>query len=239
MDVKKLVTFVAKDKDQLECIKELVNHRKGNLREYVKNGIFYVPDLNELDYVIGQIGTTKEDLGITEDMEYLFEGGFIIPVMDSNYEVLYYVNYNFLRDKSKKYINVYTVKYKGKEQSLKLYGMHHVKKALKEDRIVVVEGIFDVLRLAMYGIPAVAMLGTAFMPYHKSFFQRFKRVIFIPDNDDAGESSWRKFKKAIPTSEVYRIAGTDSDVDDFGAGDSMAFKEWIKELQELGNKTIK
>lgn len=237
MDMKKLVKWIVTDEDQIACIREVVDHRKGDLKTYVRRGIFYIPpDLAELDYVIEQLGTTHEELGITKDNIELFEDGFIIPVMDSRFRVLFYINYSFLRHKSRKYLNIYTERFKGKEQTLKIYGMHNTRKAIKEDRIVVVEGLFDVLRLEQYGIPAVAMLGTGFLPYHAAYFKRFKRVIYVPDNDWAGEESWRRFKNQIPTAEPYRIRGVHSDVDEFGKVNNADFKDWIGTLKNLGVK---
>lgn len=234
---KDLVRFLVKDKDQIACVKELVKHRKGNLRSYVKSGIFYVQGVEEIGYITEQLGVTMEEFGVTATNKHLFEDGFIVPVMDSRRNLLFYINYDFRRDSSMKYLNIYTDFYDGKEKELKLYGLHNTKQAIQEDRVIVTEGVFDCNRLEMYGIPAVASLGTKLMSYHKSFYKRFKRVIYIPDNDSSGDSAWKTFRAQVPNSEVYRIRGISSDVDEFGSKETNEFKNWVEELKVLGNRS--
>lgn len=234
---KDLVGFLLTDEDQLNIIKnELVPYRKGSLRAYIKRGIFYSQDLNEVQYIADKLGLTLEEFGVTEENKYLFEGGFIVPVWDSRNEILFFINYDFRRDKSKKYINIYTDFYGGREKEVKMYGLHNTKQALEEDWIVAVEGLFDVIRLEMHGIPASAGLGTKIMKYHKSFYKRFKTVIYIEDNDSSGATAGRKFKKEVPHAELFRVRGSFGDVDDFGGENNRDFKQWLEELKAKGNR---
>lgn len=241
---KGLVRWLMKDKDQVGIIKSsLVDVRKGSLKEYIKAGIFYSSqfgdgDMGEVSYIAEQLGVTEEEFGVTKENKWLFEEGFIVPVWGIRNELLFYINYDYRRDKSKKYLNIYTNFYDRKEVEMKMYGLHNTKKAIEQDRIVVVEGLFDCIRLGMYGIPAVAVLGTKIMTYHKLYYKRFKRVIYIPDNDGSGESAARKFREQVPNSEIYRIEGTYGDVDDFGKSGTREFEEWVKKLQAYGNKGI-
>lgn len=238
MDYVRLVKWLAQDEDQLNCVRELVAHRGGSLTAYIKRGIMYVPDLDEFEYIAEQIGSTLEELGVTETNKWLFEGGFIVPVLDSRYELLFYINHDFRRDKSKKYLNIYTDFYGGREKEMKMYGLHNTRRAVRQNRVVVVEGLFDAIRLEMHGIPAVAQLGTKLMAYHRSFYKRFDRVIYIPDNDTSGEAAWRKFREGVPDAEVYKINGVHNDVDAYGKANTREYKEWIGELKKLGNKEV-
>ena len=232
-----LVKWLVTDQDQLTIVKEnLVEHRKGDLKTYIKRGIFYSPDLDEIAHICEQLGITEEEFGVTEDNQYLFEGGFIIPVLDSKNRLMFFINHDYRRDKSKKYLNIYTDEHGGKEKELKLFGLHNLKQALKEDRIFVVEGVFDELRLEQYGVPAVAGLGTKVMEYHKYFYKRFRHVIYIPDGDTSGESAWRKFKREVPHAEVMWLPTNYGDVDEFGGKGKERFAEWIKMVKEYRKK---
>ncbi|MFV1457822.1 hypothetical protein VJ282_35200, partial [Bacillus mycoides] len=103
---------------------------------------------------------TEEDLDMDEISLGLFERGYIIPVWDGYMNIMFYINHSWLRDKSKKYLNIYPITNSKNLKEMKMYGMHNLKQGLDEDRIVVVEGVFDVLRLEQYGIPAVSLMGT-------------------------------------------------------------------------------
>lgn len=238
----KFIKWLVSDKDQVEFIRDnLVEHRNGDLKTYIKRGIFYSRDIGEIEYICDQLGITLEEFGVTEENESLFENGFIIPVLDSRNRVMFYINYDYRRDKSKKYMNAYHNENGGKEKELKLFGLHNVKQAMREDRIFVVEGVFDVLRLEQHGLPVVAGLGTKVMDYHKYFYKRFKRVIYIPDGDTSGESAWRKFKREVPHAEVLWLPVNYGDVDEFGAKGKENFTEWVTMLKEYRKKrgTIK
>jgi len=70
-----------------------------------------------------------------------------------------------------------------------LYHLHLAKSAIrKEESVIVVEGYFDVLRLALAGIEhVVAPLGTALTPDQAATLRRFARVaILLYDSDRAG-----------------------------------------------------
>ncbi|MBT3123370.1 MULTISPECIES: toprim domain-containing protein [Bacillus] len=233
---KDLVKFLIEDEDQKIYLKELADYRKGDIRTYIKRGIFCVPALDELDYILKKLDLTIEDLGLSEETASMLDRGFIIPVWGSRLKPLFLINYSWLRDKSKKYINVYPAENREYIKKMKLYGAHNLKQGLIEDRMFVVEGAFDVLRLEQYGIPASCILGTKTMPYHKHFYARFTRVIFVSDEDGSGDAAYRQFKKDIPHAERLRITGRANDVDEFGGSNTREFQEWIEYAKTLGVK---
>ena len=238
MNYKKLVKFLVNDDDQKEYLAELVEKRNGDLKTYIKRGIFCSADgnLEELSYVMEKLGMTEEDLDMDEISLGLFERGYIIPVWDGYMNIMFYINHSWLRDKSKKYLNIYPITNSKNLKEMKMYGMHNLKQGLKEDRIVVVEGVFDVLRLEQYGIPAVSLMGTKVMPYHKQFLSRFKTVIYIRDEDNAGATAWKRFKDEVPNAIEYRISGSYKDIDKFAQDSTFEFEDWIKPLQTLGKR---
>jgi DNA primase len=87
--------------------------------------------------------------------------------------------------------------HKGRE----LYGLYEARQALRKiERLLVVEGYVDVVRLAQYGIPyAVATLGTATTPEHLNrLFRVTGELVFCFDGDAAGRSAaWRALENAL------------------------------------------
>jgi DNA primase len=87
--------------------------------------------------------------------------------------------------------------HKGRE----LYGLYEARQALRQvDRLLVVEGYVDVVRLAQAGIHyAVATLGTATTPEHLNrLFRVTSEVVFCFDGDRAGRTAaWRALENAL------------------------------------------
>jgi len=87
--------------------------------------------------------------------------------------------------------------HKGRE----LYGLYEARQALRQvERLLVVEGYMDVVRLAQAGIHyAVATLGTATTPEHLNrLFRVTNEVVFCFDGDRAGRSAaWRALENAL------------------------------------------
>jgi DNA primase len=87
--------------------------------------------------------------------------------------------------------------HKGRE----LYGLYEARQALRKiERLLVVEGYVDVVRLAQSGIAyAVATLGTATTPEHLNrLFRVTSEVVFCFDGDRAGRTAaWRAMENAL------------------------------------------
>ncbi len=88
--------------------------------------------------------------------------------------------------------------HKGRE----LYGLYEARQSLRQiDRLLVVEGYVDVVRLAQAGIQyAVATLGTATTTEHLSrLFRVTNELVFCFDGDRAGRTAaWRALENALP-----------------------------------------
>ena len=87
--------------------------------------------------------------------------------------------------------------HKGRE----LYGLYEARQSLRSiDRLLVVEGYMDVVRLAQSGIAySVATLGTATTPEHLNrLFRVCGEVVFCFDGDRAGRTAaWRALENAL------------------------------------------
>jgi DNA primase len=87
--------------------------------------------------------------------------------------------------------------HKGRE----LYGLYEARQALRKvERLMVVEGYVDVVRLAQSGIVySVATLGTATTPEHLNrLFRVTSELVFCFDGDRAGRAAaWRALENAL------------------------------------------
>ncbi len=94
--------------------------------------------------------------------------------------------------------------HKGRE----LYGLYETRRArARLERLLVVEGYMDAVRLHQAGIPyAVATLGTATTPEHlRRIFQLVREVVFAFDGDRAGRAAaWRALQHALPEAREGR-----------------------------------
>jgi len=229
---KELVRYLLKDKEQQESLRVLGKKREMSLKALVRRGIFCVPDEGELSYLLEQWDLDFEEC-FGKDGEYvrLVNGGFIIPVLDSMNNIIFYVNYNWERGAARKYLNVFPDEFLEIKTNMKMFGMHNMEWGIQEGYIVVVEGIFDVIRLEEYGIPAVALMGNKLMDYHKRFLSRFDRVVYVSDADDAGALGKNKVLREVPNAVHYGIKGLSKDVDEFAVEDEVNFKYWLEGLK--------
>ena len=94
--------------------------------------------------------------------------------------------------------------HKGRE----LYGLYEARQARGDfNRLVVVEGYMDVVRLHQAGITyAVATLGTATTQEHlNKIFRMTSEVVFCFDGDRAGrQAAWRALENALPLARDGR-----------------------------------
>lgn len=234
MQLSILKDFIMADESQNECLQELVDKRNGSLEMYQSRGIIYIPPVEQADewaYLCEQTGFTPADFGVVSDNRHLLDDGFMLPVTDSDNNILFYLNHNFDRDASLKYINVNTP-LAPQTDATKLYGLHNVELALKYDTIFVLEGYFDALRLEMEGFPTSAPLGTKIMPYHVNFYSRFRRVVYIEDNDLSGEYGYKKFKEKVPHAVNEKMPAGFKDVDKLAEISPAKFQLFVNYLRK-------
>ncbi len=129
--------------------------------------------------------------------------------------------------------------HKGRE----LYGLYEARQALRKiERLLVVEGYVDVVRLAQSGIAyAVATLGTATTPEHLNrLFRVTSEVVFCFDGDAAGRTAaWRALENALEHARdgrqlrfLFLPEGHDPD-SLVGAEGAEAFEARIAEAQPI------
>ena len=80
--------------------------------------------------------------------------------------------------------------------------------------VFVVEGIMDYVTLWQWGYQAVATLGTSIKPQDARRLARAAKVIFVPDNDEAGEAAAARWREAVGHGVVLRLPDGAEDVND-------------------------
>lgn len=118
-----------------------------------------------------------------------FRGRIIFPIINPHGKVIGFGG-RVLDDTLPKYLNSPESPIYNKSNSL--YGLNVAKDFIRsEDKVVIVEGYFDLLSLNQYGIKnVVATLGTALTQSHIKALKRYtKNMITIFDADEAGEKA--------------------------------------------------
>jgi len=77
----------------------------------------------------------------------------------------------------------------GFHKSLELYNLHRtIREAKHRQRIVVVEGFFDCIKVSAAGFPCVALMGSSMSKVQEELiFQHFKAACILLDGDEAGQ----------------------------------------------------
>jgi len=171
-------------------------------------GIGYAP--NAWDTVLKRLGGNEEQnrallaAGLVIERER--GGGFydrfrdrvMFPIRDARGRAIAFGG-RIIDQGEPKYLNSpeTTLFHKGRE----LYGLYEARQALRQiERLLVVEGYMDVVRLSQAGIGyAVATLGTATTPEHLNrLFRLTSEVVFCFDGDRAGRAAaWRALENAL------------------------------------------
>ena len=111
------------------------------------------------------------------------------------------------RDGAAKYLNSPETPIFAKRRLL--FNMHQAKNAIRRaDRVLLVEGYFDVVRIAAAGVDeVVAPLGTALTPEQAELLTRYTRNVFLLyDSDDAGlKATFRSGLELLSRGVAVRV----------------------------------
>jgi DNA primase len=193
-----------------EHARDYVTRRGLNSETCVQFAIGYAPDA--WDAVLTRFGGAEErvrrllEVGLVIERSGGREAGhydrfrdrLMFPIRDIRGRTVGFGG-RIIGDGEPKYLNSPETPlfHKGRE----LYGLYEARQALRQvDRLLVVEGYMDVVRLAQAGIHyAVATLGTATTPEHLNrLFRVTSEVVFCFDGDRAGRSAaWRALENSL------------------------------------------
>jgi len=124
----------------------------------------------------------------------MMHGRVVIPIRNWTGELVAYAG---------RAVNEGGPKYKlpiGFRKSLEVYNLHRAATD-SSDRVIVVEGYFDCLRVHQAGFPyVVALMGCALsVPQEALLLERFKRMVLMLDGDAAGRGASRTIAARLST----------------------------------------
>jgi DNA primase len=199
-----------------DCLRESARARKYlegrgiTTESCVKFAIGYAPDAWDAvlkrfggsqarDRALLEAGLAVERSGQGESGHYdRFRDRIMFPIRDARGRPIAFGG-RILDKGEPKYLNSPETPlfHKGRE----LYGLYEARQALRKvERLMVVEGYVDVVRLAQSGIAwSVATLGTATTPEHLNrLFRVTNELVFCFDGDAAGRNAaWRALENAL------------------------------------------
>lgn len=136
-----------------------------------------------------------------ENGRFFLENRFIIPIRDSEENIITYVGWE--KDKSK-YLTIPAKNFSKK------HCWFNIDNALEKSfglgssfarKCVVVEGIFDALMLDMIGIPVIATMGYDVGIMKGELLQIFDKVVCLPDNDRVGRKAVKNWN--VPKNSTF------------------------------------
>lgn len=239
MKKKKWVESIKEDEFQREMLTILVEERNNEvfdenlLETFINAGIVCIPEIEVFLELLDRNEETFESLGFVNNSKThkMLEGCFLIPSFSVLGEFLFFVNYDWERDKSKKYINVYPNSVKETMGKMKIYGADDLGKGINKGTLFVTEGIFDRLRLASVGLAACCTMGAELSDFHKVFFNRCPQIVYIGDTDDVGKKSFQKFRTYVPRTMQEKLPLSEKDIDDLAKNYPDEFNDYIKVLK--------
>lgn len=155
-------------------------------------------------------------MGKTEAFDF-FRERIMFPIMDSRGNIIAFSGRALTDEQMPKYINTRdTLVYK---KSDSVFGIYFAKEAIrKEERVILVEGEFDVISAFKEGIQnIVAIKGTALTEGQIQLLKRYaQKIMFCFDTDPAGTAAQKRSialieKEGILTSVIVPPEGKDPD----------------------------
>lgn len=158
----------------------------------------YMPEYTDSDF---------RDFGIlTAKGEYLLADRFVFPIRDIKGQVTALVGWKYMGG-AKKYITTPTY---GFSRDTTFFMFDKAVDSLKSNGIIyVVEGIFGAISMNSIGLPTIAVQGIEISKIKSIMLTRFKKVIFIPDNDSSGLAT-NKYLNEMSGKSIKFIWKTDA-----------------------------
>jgi DNA primase len=214
---------ITSDDLKLQLVQRIESKRK-HVKESKPSRIITLPS-NKLainnKYLIETRGLTNQEIGYYDirvcTQPGAYNGYILIPIYFKKILVGY-----FLRDTiGKNKIFSSSHKY--------LFGYDDI---CYEKPIVVVEGIFDCIKVRRTYFNCVSMLGNRLTPLHISLLKNFPYVIIFSDNDEGGKWMWLDAMALLPSVTVY-VAQLPEGVKDPDSSDSATIKQSLESIRSL------
>lgn len=168
--------------------------------QYIKSlGCFFSPNDEFLTQMLGVL-----------PMEYT-NSKLLIPMRDFSDRIFNFIAYDGDTPELK---YQYPNKYQWRKDKYMFITREQFKKAMEEEYICIVDGIFDQISLQQKGINAVSLCGSSLTEYHKHYLAFIKNKIVLPDNDKAGKKLVWDCTHELENCHVVK-QGKEWDIDDY------------------------
>lgn len=183
---------IISDEVQDACIKYLSEYRNLDYKILRDTCVFYAENDSELEFLTSYEEDFMYYLGFrSKNVDY--SDRYLFPIHNGKGNLNAWVGYDY-ESKSKYLVGMVGL---GNKKRL-LYGIDDLSMSYEEDTIIVVEGIFDRLRLKEIGLNlGVSLLGKKMSKWQKRYINRFKNKILIPDGDDSGQDMIDQWKEGL------------------------------------------
>lgn len=221
-----LNTIWTEDKKfQTECldgilsgIRGLTGEPKDRLLQYmIQDQMFYVPNDIYMSEIFGE-EITNFKYGIYTDgmCKLCYRLAMPMRLLDNTIiGFIGYTNKDDFNEDSEYFIKyLYPPKYLIQKSRYIYITRDEFLKAIEEEYICIVDGLFDQKALEANGINALSLCGSDLTEYHKLYLNSIKHKVIIADNDEAGRKLAKVIKKVYPDSvEIYQ--GKTKDIDSY------------------------
>jgi len=216
----------------LETIRGLTGIAKDNLLNVmITDGMFYVPsDRYMIDVFGDQILDYKNGIYTNyEECKLCYRLAMPMRLFDNSIVgFIGYSNKNDFNEGDESFIKyLYPPKFIIKKGRYVYCTRDEFLKAVNDEYICIVDGLFDQKALVANGINALSLCGSSLTRYHRVYLNSIKHKIVIADNDEAGRQLYALIKNAYPDTVEIKQNKT-KDIDSF-----MHTTEAINELKSL------
>lgn len=177
----------------------MAKYRNIDKRVLGESYMFYILDgEDEFDEIIPSL-VDRDILGIQSGSFIKQTLRFVFPILNHKKIIVGWVGYDYEEEKYK-YLKTLT---KFTEKGRLFFNWHNIHKCYDKDICIIVEGVFDSLRLNEAGFyNNLGLLGKKITDYQARVLNRFDLVILVPDNDDPGVEAYKWWLKKIKTKRA-------------------------------------
>ena len=169
--------------EELALLRGYPNGSQRRIIEEMELGSCEITDLSQ-DY---------HDLGlVTKHGDFLLQGRYIVPVEDVAGNLISLIGYY---PDNRKYITAPSPFF---SKNTCLFNFKHAYEVAWKNYdgvVILVEGLFDCISLCSIGLPVVATMGNTVKGVKKELLKLFRKVIAIPDDDEAGRRALNRRDK--------------------------------------------
>lgn len=181
----------------LECMALRGYYSEELYNKLMSEHLFKVDNLTDVNLIYPMSENELSECGLVLKNMFLLGGRYCLPIRDTVGRVMAIVGYYPCE---RKYVTTPTY---GFSKATSFYGVHNAY-YYDEPFVCLCEGIYDTLSLQAWGIPALGNQGLDLSCFKSEMLSRYKKIICIPDADNAGKSV-NPYYSRCKSDRIWRI----------------------------------